>query len=116
MTPQVVRSQTPVCHEAHEHASWLSRPPGAIADWGDAAAEPAGPAFDLRTRTDRPPLDNQEAYVAWMLANTKQEEKFLRAKWARAQRAIEWGELTNERVREAFLRTPREEFARTKPR
>jgi protein-L-isoaspartate(D-aspartate) O-methyltransferase len=75
---------------------------------------PSGPAYDLRKRTDHPPLDSQEDWVRWMLANSPEEEKYLRAKWARAQKAVEWKEIRSDRVLEAFLRTPRQEFARTR--
>jgi protein-L-isoaspartate(D-aspartate) O-methyltransferase len=90
---------------------------GVAAKDGTAAAAPAAPAqptFDVSKRTDHPPLKDQGQYVAWMLKNTPQEEKFVRAKWARAQTILSWKEIKNDRVLEAFLRTPREEFSRTR--
>ena len=75
-------------------------------------AEPQGPAYDLATRDAHPPLDDEDAFVAWMLANSPEEESFLRAKWQRAQVAVRWSDIKNERVLEAFLRAPREYFCR----
>jgi len=79
-----------------------------------APTAPAGPVYDVRLRTDHPPLYDQEQYVQWMIANTGEEEKFLRAKWARSRVAIQWNDIKNDRVLEAFLRAPREEFSRTR--
>ena len=52
--------------------------------------------------------------MSWMLRSSPEEEKYLRAKWARAQVAILWKDIKNDRVLEAFLRAPRQEFARTR--
>ena len=76
----------------------------------------SGPApavpFDVATRTDNPPFDNKEAFVDWMASHTDQKASFLQEKWDRAQIAQRLGNFTHERVREAFLRTPREYFSR----
>ena len=76
----------------------------------------SGPApavpFDVASRTDNPPFDNQEAFVDWMASHTDQKARFLQEKWDRAQIAQRLGNFTHERVREAFLRTPREYFSR----
>ncbi len=73
--------------------------------------EPAVP-FDVATRTDNPPFDNKDAFVDWMVKHTDQQAKFLKAKWDRAQMIQRLGNFTHERVREAFLRAPREYFSR----
>jgi len=70
--------------------------------------------WDLRQRTDHPPVESQEEFVAWMLQHSPEEEKYLRAKWSRAQVTLQWKDIRNGRVLEAFLRTPRQEFARTR--
>lgn len=81
-----------------------------------AGTAPAGvdpPAFDLHTRTDFPPLTNWNDYLAWMRANTKEEEKFLQQRWERLQVDLSWYPTgTSKRVQQAFLRTPREHFVR----
>ena len=68
--------------------------------------------FDVATRTDIPPFNNEEAFVSWMAAHTDQSVKFLRQRWERAAIIQKFGNFTHERVREAFLRTPREYFSR----
>ncbi len=76
-------------------------------------ATPAGgtrPAYDLVDHTSYPPIDTKEAYVKWMLANTKETEPYLTAKWNRAQIAIGRGDTNSRRVLMAFLLTPRERF------
>jgi protein-L-isoaspartate(D-aspartate) O-methyltransferase len=74
--------------------------------------EPAGPAYDITTRTSHPPLENEQAFVEWMLENSPETEEYLRAKWNRAQVAVRWNDIKNERVLEAFLRAPRQYFCR----
>lgn len=97
----------------------------AVPSPGAAAQPPAAPVdapvFDVRTRTTAPPTDNYDAYLKWMLTNTDQSESYLKAKWERAQAALTWSkypDITEKRVLEAFLRTPREYFCRpyNKPR
>ena len=74
------------------------------------------PAFDITTRPDGPPIDNYNAYVEFMLSTTSHEEKYLEMRWERATICQNnFGghpDLTIERVIQAFLRTPREYFAR----
>jgi protein-L-isoaspartate(D-aspartate) O-methyltransferase len=47
-----------------------------------------------------------------MAAHTDQQPAFLRKRWDLAALLASWGDLKHERVRDAFLRTPREFFAR----
>ena len=68
--------------------------------------------FDVATRTDNPPFDNREAFVDWMASTLIRKPSFLKEKWDRAQIIQRLGNFTHERVREAFLRTPREYFSR----
>jgi protein-L-isoaspartate(D-aspartate) O-methyltransferase len=59
------------------------------------------------------PMDNEEAYVAWMLEHTNESERFLRERWARMQQDLAWyPTTTSDRTTMAFLRTPREYFVR----
>ncbi len=59
------------------------------------------------------PMDNEEAYVAWMLEHTNESERFLRERWARMQQDLAWyPTTTSDRTVMAFLRTPREYFVR----
>jgi protein-L-isoaspartate(D-aspartate) O-methyltransferase len=74
--------------------------------------DPDAPAYDLRQRTDNPPLDSKEAFVAWRLERFSEKEKLVAWRWDRAKQAILRKDITHERVLAAFLRTPREIFAR----
>lgn len=71
-----------------------------------------GPIFDITSRKENPPLTDQAAYVSWMLSHTDEKEKYLLAKWERAQVLLRTRNITHERILEAFLRAPREYFAR----
>lgn len=66
----------------------------------------------MAARTDNPPFSDRAAFVDWMVKHTDQKAKYLRAKWDRAQIIVRVGNVTHERVKEAFLRTPREYFCR----
>jgi protein-L-isoaspartate(D-aspartate) O-methyltransferase len=83
---------------------------------GSSAVILSGPGlavpFDVATRTDNPPFNNKDAFVSWMLKHTDQKAKYLRQRWDRAVIIQRLGNFTHERVREAFLRTPREYFSR----
>ena len=84
-------------------------------DHSDLFSEPSSseePFFDISQRTDFPPLDDEEAYVEWMLKHTQREESFIRWCWQRAAIAIGRSDLTTEKAVMAFLLTPREVFAR----
>jgi len=71
-----------------------------------------GPVFDVASRKEKPPLTDRAAFVSWMLTHTDQKEKYLLAKWERAQVLLRTRNITHERILEAFLRAPREYFAR----
>ncbi len=71
-----------------------------------------GPIFDVASRNEKPPLTDRAEFVAWMLTHTDQKEKYLLAKWERAQVLLRTRNITHERILEAFLRAPREYFAR----
>lgn len=71
-----------------------------------------GPIFDIASRKESPPVTDQAAFVSWMLSHTDQKEKFLLAKWERAQVLLRTRNITHDRILEAFLRVPREYFAR----
>jgi protein-L-isoaspartate(D-aspartate) O-methyltransferase len=69
-------------------------------------------AYDLTRRTEHPPMDNKEAYVQWMLKHTKEKERFISWRWDCLQDLLSWNSITDARIKEAFLRTPRENFIR----
>jgi protein-L-isoaspartate(D-aspartate) O-methyltransferase len=58
------------------------------------------------------PMSSRDAFVKWMLAHSDQKEKYLKARWDRAVSIIQTDGIKNERVLEAFLKTPREYFCR----
>ncbi len=70
------------------------------------------PSFDVTKRTDNPPFNSKEAFVNWMASHTDQEASFLEQRWDLSLLLARNGDFRNERVREAFLRTPREFFCR----
>jgi len=69
-------------------------------------------SFDVAARTDNPPFNNRDSFVAWMVKHTDQDATYVRERWDRAQIIQHFGNFTHKRVREAFLRTPREYFSR----
>jgi len=73
--------------------------------------EPSVP-YDVAKRTDNPPFDSRDAFVAWMVKHTDQNATYLRQRWDRAQVIQRFGNFTHKRVKDAFLRTPREYFSR----
>ena len=70
----------------------------------------SGPAFDIAKRPAGPPTASESAYMAWMLANTPEDRSYLAAKWQDAQTLLAEGDITDPRVLQAFLLTPRENF------
>ncbi len=68
------------------------------------------PAFDITKRIGQPPIDNQAEYFQWMQANSPEDQDYLNAKWARAQALLATHTVTDPRIIEAFLRTPRQAF------
>ena len=83
-------------------------PPSASAVLSDSAPG----SFDVAARTDNPPFSDRDSFVDWMVKHTDQKAKYLRARWDRAQIIVGVGNITHQRVKEAFLRTPREYFCR----
>jgi protein-L-isoaspartate(D-aspartate) O-methyltransferase len=75
-----------------------------------AQAPTGAPAFDITKRVGQPPTDNQSDYLQWMRANAPEDQDYLIAKWARAQAILANHDVTDTRIIEAFLRTPREYF------
>ncbi|RPJ03634.1 MAG: protein-L-isoaspartate O-methyltransferase, partial [Spirochaetaceae bacterium] len=72
------------------------------------------PHYDLRLRTENPPVDSLASYLAWMASHTKEDKAQLTARYNRAAAAIAAKDLQTPKVIIAFLRTPREYFAREK--
>lgn len=68
--------------------------------------------FDVAGRTDLPPFDDRDGFVDWMVKHTDENAKFLKQKWERAQVIQRLGNFTHDRVKQAFLLTPREFFSR----
>ncbi len=61
-----------------------------------------------------PPLDDYEAFAAFMQRVRGDRPAFLRAKWNRYLAMIENFDLWRDKEKRAFLAAPREEFARTR--
>jgi protein-L-isoaspartate(D-aspartate) O-methyltransferase len=84
---------------------------------GESSTGDLVPIYDLTERTDHPPIEDheEEAYIRWMQRRVDTEEIFLRRRWERSQACktlYETPDLSEPRIIEAFLRTPREIFAR----
>ena len=82
-----------------------------------AKTEDLVPRYQLSERMGHPPIDDseEEAYVQWMMSRTNTEESVLRDRWQRSRACktlYETPDLSKPRIIEAFLRTPREIFAR----
>jgi protein-L-isoaspartate(D-aspartate) O-methyltransferase len=83
-----------------------------MAEGDSPKSDPATPGFNLKYREDYPPLDNKEAFITWRCERIDEKEKLVAWRWDRAKQAILRKDITHQRVLEAFLRTPREVFAR----
>jgi len=69
------------------------------------------PAYDITTR-EPIPFESKEAFVQHMEAWRHEEDKWLDARWDRYQKCVELGDLKVDRVKQAFLATPRQLFCR----
>ena len=85
---------------------------GVTGNLGKAGQTTLVPAFDITQRKELPPTDSYERYLQWMLKNTKQTEPFLKAKWERSREILSRQDIVEDRVLQAFLMAPREEFCR----
>ena len=84
----------------------------AVADPSSAAATTDDvPAYDITTR-DPIPFESKEAFVQHMKAWRHEDDKWLNARWDRYQKCVEQGDLKVDRVKQAFLATPRQLFCR----
>ena len=70
------------------------------------------PSFRLSGRTESPPKSSKDEFVRWMTAHTSETVKYLEWRWDLTQDLRSWGMITDERMLEAFLMTPREHFCR----
>jgi len=58
---------------------------------------------------------NRQSYIDWMKANRGESEKWLGQRWDRYVAAVRVGDIKTEKVKRAFLMTPREIFAAGNP-
>jgi protein-L-isoaspartate(D-aspartate) O-methyltransferase len=68
--------------------------------------------YDLKNRAKYPSLTSKEDFANWTLENTSEDEEYINWRWDLSVDLREWQMITNERMLEAFLRTPRESFCR----
>ena len=66
----------------------------------------------MRQRQQSPPVSGLDEFTEWMLDNTPEEEDFLTWRWELGEFLQSTGMITNRRMLEAYLRTPRENFCR----
>jgi protein-L-isoaspartate(D-aspartate) O-methyltransferase len=88
----------------------------AVSDQSSDKVAPNLPVFNIANRTDHPPLDSKENYLKWCNSATDEEKFYANGRWDRATSAVKNKDLTEQRVLEAFLRTPRELFCRSQNR
>ena len=109
--------------EVHSESDGVSSDPNGAGNSSSSTSETAAkteevlPEYQLSERMDHPPIDDseEEAYVQWMMSRTNTEESVLRDRWQRSRACktlYETPDLSKPRIIEAFLRTPREIFAR----
>jgi protein-L-isoaspartate(D-aspartate) O-methyltransferase len=77
-----------------------------------ADTAPARPAYDITARSTKPPLRDRAAFVRWASDTYVDEERYAALRFDRASIALQEQDIRNDRMLEAFLRTPRHEFAR----
>ena len=58
---------------------------------------------------------NRASYIEWMKANRGESEKWLGQRWDRYVAAVRVGDIKTDKMRRAFLMTPREVFAAGNP-
>ncbi len=86
-------------------------PPATPAGAPTAPPTPQPPAFDITTREPIPHSDRKQ-FIDHMVQWRQEDRDFLAARWDRYASCIDNGDLTRERVKQAFLATPRERFCR----
>jgi len=77
----------------------------------DPAASGDGAAYDVSTR-DPIPFESKAAFAQHMKSWRNEEDKWVNARWERYQQCLELGDLKVDRVKQAFLATPRHLFCR----
>jgi protein-L-isoaspartate(D-aspartate) O-methyltransferase len=78
------------------------------------AAGPSGteePTYRIEDR-DPIPYDSKAAFAAHMKAWRNEDDQWIDARWERFQAAAKQNDLTHDRVKQAFLATPRHKFCR----
>ncbi len=78
-------------------------------------ALPATAQFKPIRVDQTPPMDSKENYVDWMKANRGESEKWLTQRWNRYVAAVRVGDIKTDKMKRAFLLTPREVFAAGNP-
>ncbi|MBN2442996.1 MAG: protein-L-isoaspartate O-methyltransferase [Spirochaetales bacterium] len=84
-------------------------------EWSENVLIPLGedvPRYDITNRAILPAMVNKEEFVKYMLANTNEKQRFIDWRWDCVQDLLQWRSIRDERIKEAFLRTPRENFIR----
>jgi protein-L-isoaspartate(D-aspartate) O-methyltransferase len=83
------------------------------ADPTPGATTTAAPAYDISTR-DAIPFESKAAFAQHMKSWRSEEDRWIDARWERYQACVEGNDLTQDRVKRAFLATPRHLFCREK--
>jgi protein-L-isoaspartate(D-aspartate) O-methyltransferase len=78
-------------------------------------ALPATAQFKPIRVDQTPPMDSKESYIAWMKANRGESEKWLTQRWNRFVAVVRVGDIKTDKMKRAFLLTPREVFAAGNP-
>ena len=110
--PTVLPSPAPVSEKPGADQSAVLGLDISIGDSGPIILNDGPQSYNIAARRDAPPTTSKAAFVAWMLAHTDQKEKFLAQKWDLSLLELSTGAITHARILQAFLRAPREFFAR----
>lgn len=68
--------------------------------------------YDVGSHYGVTPIEDEDAYIEYMLDNTDETEEHLRERWDLSRLFISTGELQGEHTIAGFLRAPREHFVR----
>jgi len=74
-------------------------------------AVPAAAQFKPIRPDQTPPMDSKASYMTWMKENRGESEKWLSQRWDRYLALLRVGDIKTDKMKRAFLLTPREVFA-----
>jgi len=92
-------------------ASAVADPAAPTGVTGTPAGATEAAAYDISARAPVP-FESKAAFAEHMKSWRQEEDKWINARWERYQKCLELGDLKVDRVKQAFLATPRQLFCR----